>query len=163
MPIIAGILYFIILMAVLSKAAPAVGSAIDTVLGLGFMIFVASLVFRFITAAGRRIEKGARVVDYLFVEHPAEPTVNEAVRRGKRLDTGTLQHALTPSESALDLDKPLYHYENQTKKARALKQKLDQDTEIAQAAIRRERTRAELEECERDVRKSRRRQRSRSS
>jgi hypothetical protein len=163
MPIIAGILYFIILMAVLSKAAPAVANAIDTVLGLGFMILVASIVFRIITAAGRGIERGAAVADYLFVEHPAEPIVHEAVRRGKRLDTRTLQHALTPSESALDLDRPLYHYENQTRKARALKQKLDQDAEIAQAAIRRERTRAELEEYERDGRKVRRRQRSRRS
>jgi hypothetical protein len=159
MPVIAGIGYFIIFMAVLSVAAPAIANAIGTLLILGFLAVVASLVFRFIAAAGRGFEEVAEALDYLFVEHPAEPTVNEAVQRGKRLDTRTLQHALTPSESALNLDKPLYHYQNQTKKARALKRKLDQDAEIAQAAIRRERTRAELEEFERDVRKIRRRKR----
>lgn len=155
MPIIAGIGYFIILMAVISVAAPAIGSAIAMVFGIGFMILVASSVYRILVAVGRGFEEVGRAFDYSFVEHPAEPTVNEAVRRGKRLDTRTLQHALTPSESALDLDKPLYHYQNQTKKARALKRKLDQDAEVAQAAIRRERTRAELEEC-----KGRRRKRS---
>jgi hypothetical protein len=48
---------------------------------------------------------------------------------------------LTPTLSELALNRPLYHYENQAKKARALKEKLDEDASLAQAAIRRERAR----------------------
>jgi hypothetical protein len=47
-----------------------------------------------------------------------------------QLDTNALQGALTPTTSVLNLDKPLYHYENQTKKARVLKQMLDADISL---------------------------------
>lgn len=141
MQIIGGFFGFIVLMAIISAVAPALGHLFEALFGLGAMAVVAYVLFLIASAGSRAVQKGAEVADYLLVQHPAEPIVNSALRRGKELDTIALQDALTPTISELALGKPLYHYKNQTKKARALKEKLDEDASLAQAAIRRERAR----------------------
>jgi hypothetical protein len=72
------------------------------------------------------------VSHWLFVKHPAEPVVAPALRRG----------------SAIDVDK--------LANARALKQKLRADAEVAEAIERRERARAALIRAEREVEQAKR-------
>lgn len=150
MQIIGAILGFLLLIAFVSKAHPAVGHAFEALVGLGGMIIAAYVLFFIASAGTRAVQKGAEITDNLLVEHPARQIVHLSLRARTRLDTNALQDVLTPSASVLNLGKPLYHYKNQTKKARALKEKLDEDASLAQAAIRRERARAEFDDPERD-------------
>jgi hypothetical protein len=84
--------------------------------------------------------------DYYFVKHPAEPIVNEALSSGTAIDNHALASALTTSAEEINNPLPAWHYEHQAEKARKLKEKLDRDTELARAAIVRERARAALED-----------------
>lgn len=77
---------------------------------------------------------------YLWVEHPAEPIINQAIDDGQAIDGDALAKALTPTGIDLfDIQQPAWYSEQQTKKARALKEKLDEDARLAEAAIARER------------------------
>jgi hypothetical protein len=88
----------------------------------------------------------ARGWDYLFVKHPAEPIVNEAVSSGTAIDNHALTAALTLNPAEIHDPMPAWHYEHQAEKARKLAEKLDRDTELARAAIARERARTELQD-----------------
>jgi hypothetical protein len=88
------------------------------------------------------------VLHWLFVKHPTEPVILPALRGEKPM----------LSAGASDVGaKPAYHYQNQAEKARAVKEKLDADTEIAEATIKRERARAALLDAEYEVEEAKRR------
>jgi hypothetical protein len=89
--------------------------------------------------------------NYLFVEHPAEPVVGPALQTQSPINPRELKDALTTGRAELENPLPAYHYRNQTERAEALKEKLQADAEIAEAAIRRERARAALAEAEREL------------
>jgi hypothetical protein len=91
------------------------------------------------------------VFNWFFVKHPAEPIVSSALESGSALQTQHLRESLTPRPSDLRLVEPAYHYEHQAERARALAAKLDEDARIAEAATRRERARAALEEAEQEL------------
>jgi hypothetical protein len=93
------------------------------------MLAIAAIVALF---NGKKILK---TLDYLFVKYDAAPS------------------ALGDAPAA-----PTFHHENRAERERALKDKLDADTEIALATIRLERARAALADAERDVEAERRRQ-----
>jgi len=82
--------------------------------------------------------------DYLFVKHPAADIVNSAVDAGTAIHGQSLARALWVSPQDIFQWRPRWHYEHQAEKARKLREKLDRDTELARAAIARERARAEL-------------------
>jgi hypothetical protein len=92
------------------------------------------------------------VFNWFFVKHAAEPIVSSALEKGRELETSNLREALTPRPSDLALSKPVYHYEHQAEKARALAAKLNHDAHVAEAAMRRERARAALKEAEQELR-----------
>jgi hypothetical protein len=92
------------------------------------------------------------VFNWFFVKHAAEPIVSPALEKGRELETSNLREALTPRPSDLGLNKPVYHYEHQAEKARALAAKLNHDAHVAEAAMRRERARAALKQAEQELR-----------
>jgi Skp family chaperone for outer membrane proteins len=83
--------------------------------------------------------------DYLFRKHPAAAVVVPAVRKGTALNASKLADALTPDLRDMELRKPAFKHKHDVEKARALKEKLDADAELADAAIQREQKRAELQ------------------
>lgn len=97
-----------------------------------------------VIAAG--VEPFMKGWDYYFVKHPAEPLINQALSSGTAIDNHALASALTTSAEEINNPLPAWHYEHQAEKARKLKEKLDRDTELARAAIARERARAALED-----------------
>jgi hypothetical protein len=96
------------------------------------------------------------VSHWLFVKHPAEPVVAPALRRGSAIDVDKLANALTPNIIKIAKPPPTYQSENQAGRARALKQKLRADAEVAEAIERRERARAALIRAEREVEQAKR-------
>ena len=80
--------------------------------------------------------------DYLFVKHPAEPVIEQALSTGAAVDHQALSSALTPNPAEFDDPLPVWHYKHQAEKARALIAKLEEDARLAEAAIERERARA---------------------
>ncbi len=98
--------------------------------------------------------------NYVFVAHPATPIVKPAVQ-GQAADVERLANILV--EGAHDaVGRPTYHYEHQAEKARALAQKLNHDSAVAEAKAERERRRAELAEAEQALAKARQRQEGKS-
>ncbi len=94
--------------------------------------------------------------NYLFVPHPAAPIVETALQGGRAIDTQRL--AKTLQAGARDEEAyPVYHYENQAEKARALKDKINVDAATAAAMARREEARAEFEAAERALAEAKRR------
>lgn len=79
---------------------------------------------------------------YVFTEHPAEAVVEPALKQDSSVDMSALTRELTPDHDELDNPRPAYQYRSEAKKAEALKDKLKKDTELARAAINRERMRA---------------------
>lgn len=138
----------------------AVIETIFSIILIGVVLFIVIGVLR---AIGHGAGEVAKWADDALVKHPAEPIVSPALREGRELDTAALHDALMPRQSDLTLSKPLYHYEHQTEKARALTAKLNADAELAQAAMRRERAREALHDAERDFEEAQRRARGRSS
>ena len=80
--------------------------------------------------------------DYLFVKHPAEPVVEQALSSGEAIDHQALSAALATNPAEFDQLQPKWHYKHQAEKARALIGKLEEDARLAEAAIERERARA---------------------
>ncbi len=76
----------------------------------------------------------AQTFDYLFTKYPAQPI------------------APTPGGPA-----PTFHHQNEAQAARAIKGKLDADTEIAEATMQLERARMLLGEAEREAEEERER------
>jgi hypothetical protein len=148
-----GILGVLFCITILFSVFPLLGHIFDVVLGLAAMGGVGLVV---IILFG----EGARWADDIFVQHPAEPIVEAALRKGRKLDTSALRDALTPALEDLDLDRPAYHYQHQTRKARALTEKLREDARLAEAAVRRERARAALQDAERNAPRSKRRRKA---
>ena len=93
---------------------------------------------------------------YLFVPHPAEPIIRPALRQGTSIDTAALADVVEPVIKHLHHPPPVYQSENQAARARALKDKIDADTELAEAALRRERAAAELRDAERRLAEAKR-------
>jgi hypothetical protein len=97
------------------------------------------------------------VFNSFLVNHAAEPIVSTALKEGQELETRNLREALTPRPTDLKLNKPVYHYEHQAEKARALATKLNEDAHVAEAAMRRERALAALKEAEHELQEVERR------
>jgi hypothetical protein len=112
----------------------------------------------FAVAYGKRFISG---LHYIFVRHPTEPIITPALRSGDAIDHKALGETLLREANDLGL-KPQFHYQNQAKHARAMKEKLDADAEIAEATIRRERARAALLDAEQEVEEAKRRTKDRS-
>lgn len=98
--------------------------------------------------------------NYVFVAHPATPIVKPAVQ-GQAADVEGLANILV--EGAHDAgSRPTYHYDHQAEKARALAQKLNHDSAVAEAKAERERRRAELAEAEQALAEARQRKEGKS-
>jgi len=105
-------------------------------------IITGIIVFMF----GQRMLRGFY---WIFVKHPATDIVGSAVGGETRIDGQSLSRSLWVSPRELFAWRPRWYWEQQAQKARALTEKLDRDTELARAAIARERARAELHETKR--------------
>lgn len=92
---------------------------------------------------------------YLFVPHPAAAVAAPALRTGSLFNKRTLGEALRPNPLELRDHPPEYKSWNLFRRARALKEKIQEDTEIADAAMRRDRARAEQMRAEADLRAAR--------
>ena len=84
--------------------------------------------------------------DYLFVHHPAERVVADALKQGKPIDEAALAAAMAPDVTTLHDPPPVYRSENQAARARALREKLEADQKLAEEAIRREEARVREKE-----------------
>jgi hypothetical protein len=93
---------------------------------------------------------------YLFVPHPAEAVAAEALRSGDLFDKDMLADALTGAVDEFDQYPPLHETENQLRRAHALRNRIEVDGDIAEAAMRRDRARAAQAEAEKDLREARR-------
>lgn len=93
---------------------------------------------------------------YLFVAHPAGPVVAPSLRSGTLFQKERLGQALRPKPSQLHQHPPAYQSRNLLEKAQALKDKITADADIADAAMRRDRARAQQMEAEAELRAARR-------
>jgi hypothetical protein len=126
-------------------------AVVQAILGLFFIGFFVWLLVLIGWAVGSCASKVGSWADDRFVKHPAEPIVEPVLQEGKELNVVALREVLTPKAADLDLTRPLYHYENQAKKAQALTKKLNENARLAEAALRVERKRAELREAQEDL------------
>ncbi len=92
---------------------------------------------------------------YLFVRHPAEEIAAPALRSGDLFDKEKLADALAVSVEEFDQHPPLHETENQVRRAQALRDRIEVDGDIAEAAMRRDRARAAQVEAEKDLREAR--------
>ena len=118
----------------------------------GIPAFLLSLLVPFFCGIPRAIS----TLDFILRRHPAEPVVLSALRNRTAVDPNAAAKALTPSADDLDSIGPAFRSENQTARARALKEKLDADAALAGAIEQRERSRAALMRAQREVREARR-------
>ena len=93
---------------------------------------------------------------YLFVRHPAAIAVAPQLRTGALFETRMLHEALRPNPTDLHSHPPAYKSWNLFERARALKDKINADADIADAAMRRDRARAQKMQAEADLRAARR-------
>jgi len=92
---------------------------------------------------------------YLFVRHPAEAVAGEALRSGDLFDKEKLVDALTGETHDLQEHPPVHETLNLLRRAQLLREKIEIDGDIADAAMRRDRARAAQAEAEKDLRKAR--------
>lgn len=92
----------------------------------------------------------------LFVPHPATQVVARPLRRGALFSARNLGQALRPDPHYLHDHPPAYQSRNLLDKARALKERISADADIAEAAMRRDRARAAKLEAEAALREARR-------
>jgi hypothetical protein len=116
-------------------------ASLYTVPALFFLLFYASFIF-----AG---------VHYLFVRHPAEAVAAEALRSGDLFDKEKLVDALSGDPQDFGEPPPLHQTQNLLRRAQLLREKIETDGDIADAATRRDRARAMQAEAERDLREAR--------
>ena len=93
---------------------------------------------------------------YLFVRHPAAIAIAPQLRTGALFEAQMLREALRPNPADLDTHPPAYKSWNLFERARALKDKINADADIADAAMRRDRARAQKMQAEADLREARR-------
>ena len=89
---------------------------------------------------------------YLFVRHPAEAVAAEALRSGDLFDKEKLVDALNGDSQGFVRPPPLHETQNLLRRAQFLREKIETDGDIADAAMRRDRARAMQAEAERDLR-----------
>jgi hypothetical protein len=92
---------------------------------------------------------------YLFVRHPAAVVAAPSLRSGALLDKQKLGQALRPNPAELHKHPPAYKSWNLFERARALREKIHADADIADAAMRRDRARAQKIEAEAELRAAR--------
>ncbi|MFN0218207.1 MAG: hypothetical protein ACKVP4_05255 [Hyphomicrobium sp.] len=92
---------------------------------------------------------------YLFVRHPAAIVVAPQLRSGALFEAHMLHEALRPNPADLHSHPPAYQSWNLFERARALKDKINADADIADAAMRRDRARAQKMQAEADLRAAR--------
>jgi hypothetical protein len=92
---------------------------------------------------------------YLFVRHPAEEIAAPALRTGELFDQQKLVDALGGDPQDLVDHPPLHRTQNLLHRAQVLREKIEADADIAEAAMRRDRARAAQAEAEDDLRKAR--------
>ena len=90
------------------------------------------------------------------MRHPAEAVAAEALRSGDLFDKEKLVDALSGDPQDFGEPPPLHQTQNLLRHAQLLREKIETDGDIAEAATRRDRARAMQAEAERDLREARR-------
>ena len=110
--------------------------------GAGFLVIALALAIN-----ARRLFLGW---EYLFVKHPAEHAVSSALRSGEPIDGSAISGVVSADEPEDVLFPSLHARFNarRAERARALRDKLNADAELAEAIVRRERARAEARETQ---------------
>jgi hypothetical protein len=92
--------------------------------------------------------------NYLFVKHSVAGLISPALDHGTSIDGRAVSEKLIAGVT--DTKRyPMYHYENQGKKAKDLSRALNESADIAAARLKREQALAALEAAERDVENAR--------
>jgi hypothetical protein len=104
----------------------------------GAALFIPSLFFVLLYGVA-----AVRGWHYLFVAHPASPVIGPPLRSGALFAKQRLAHALSPNPGELFAPPPAYQSRNMQSKSESLKDKISADARIADAAMRRDRARAE--------------------
>lgn len=94
---------------------------------------------------------------YLFVSHPATSVAGPPLRHGVLLPKARLATALRPDPAQLFEHPPAYKSRDLMEKARALREKIDADADLAAAAMRRDRARAAKIAADAELREARKR------
>lgn len=92
---------------------------------------------------------------YLVVRHPVEAVAAPALRSGGLLDKKKLVDALRGDPNEFTDHPPLHRTQNLLRRAHLLREKIETDADIAEAAMRRDRARALQAEAEADLREAR--------
>ena len=107
-----------------------------------FWAFVAILPMLILFAIyPRRIVRG---YDWLSRPHAAEPILKPSLKTGSAIDAHKLADALAPDPRNLSFNAPAFRHAHDAEKAKALKEKLEAEAQLAEAAVRREQKRADL-------------------
>lgn len=115
-----------------------------------FSLFVAlSPLFLFVAC---NLFNAMRGWHYLFVSHPATGIAMPPLREGTLFPKAMLGASLRPDATQLFELPPAYQSQNLAEKARALRDKIDADAEIAAAAMRRDRARAAKIQADEELR-----------
>ena len=93
-------------------------------------------------------------VHYLLVRHPAAAVAQPALRSGSLFDNRKLADALDPDFTQFERPSPSYVNANQVRRAHALREKIEADGELADAAMRRDRARAALAAAQADLKRA---------
>ena len=96
-----------------------------------------------------------KMLDFMFRKHPVEPHVLPALRDDQAIDTRTVGRILM--DRANETDRPVYQEKTDAKKARAMTNRLEAETDLAKAILKRERARAALKDADEEVREAGRR------
>jgi hypothetical protein len=87
----------------------------------------------------------------LFVPHPAETYVVPALRADAPVDAKGANHAMAFDPANIEHPPSTYHSQHMAKRADALSERLQADTELAKAIERRERARAAAHRAEQEL------------
>jgi hypothetical protein len=93
---------------------------------------------------------------HLFVRHPAEAVAAPALQTGELFDKHKMADVLSGDPNELTQHPPVHRILNLLRRAKILKEKIEADTEIAEAAMRRDRARAAKAQADREWREARR-------
>jgi hypothetical protein len=132
------------------RAIPNAAAIATEVPGRAFLYLLPVLAFLIVYA--RFIFAGYH---YLFVRHPAEEVAAPALQSGQLFDKNKLADSLAGDPHDLSEHPPVHRTWNLLRRARILRDKIEADADIAEAAMRRDRARAAQAEAQREWREAR--------
>lgn len=133
------------------RTIPNAAEAAAAVPGRAFFYLLPALAF--LIAYARFMYAGYH---YLFVRHPAEEVAAPVLQSGTLFDKEKLAGTLRGDPDELTKHPPLHRTLNLLRRARMLRDKIEADADIAEAAMRRDRARAAQAEAQREWRDARR-------